>query len=137
MGSSVVSRSDSADMAEWTLPLRGGSPRQARRLAARWLADRQVAGPGVDNVILVCSELVTNVVLHASGPVVLSVGLSDRGVLVEVGDSAPDGGMLGPQGSGVRATSGRGLAIVEALSSEWGVTVEPHSKTVWAVVEAD
>lgn len=124
-------------MARWTLPLRGGSPRQARRLAARWLADRQIVGPDADSVMLVCSELVTNVVLHASGPVLFSVRVTGRGVLVEVGDSAPDTGMLGPQGSGARATSGRGLAIVEALSSEWGVTVEPHSKTVWAMVEAD
>ena len=131
-----MSRSECADRAQWTLPSRGGSPRQARRLAARWLADRQIVGTAADSVMLVCSELVTNVVLHTSGPVLFAVGLSGRGVLVEVGDSAPDADMLGPQGSGTRATSGRGLAIVEALSSEWGVTVDTSTKTVWARVEA-
>ncbi len=131
-----MSRPDGADRAQWTLPSRGGSPSQARKLAARWLAERQIVGSAADSVVLVCSELVTNVVLHASGPVLFAVGLSGRAVLVEVGDTAPDAGMLGPQGSGARATSGRGLAIVEALSSEWGVSVESSSKTVWARVEA-
>ncbi|KJK44918.1 ATP-binding protein, partial [Saccharothrix sp. ST-888] len=33
-----------------------------------------------------------------------------------------------------RDTSGRGMALVEALSSRWGVKLAPRGKWVWAEV---
>jgi hypothetical protein len=32
------------------------------------------------------------------------------------------------------ATSGRGLRLIAALASEWGVELEADGKTVWAVL---
>lgn len=100
----------------------------------RWLASMDVVGVDTDSVVLVCSELVTNVVLHGAGPVRLSIALRSDGVLVQVGDSTPGRARLRAQGPGPQSTSGRGLVIVEALSSQWGVLSEARSKTVWALV---
>jgi hypothetical protein len=35
------------------------------------------------------------------------------------------------------STGGRGLALVEILSSQWGVAVVEGSKTVWATFDSD
>ncbi|HET9058556.1 MAG TPA: ATP-binding protein [Acidimicrobiales bacterium] len=90
-------------------------------------------------VTLVTSELVTNAILHAGTPVTMRVSLEPggRSARVEVHDNVPPGGRaLGasrahPPG---QATSGRGLAMVSWLASEWGVRREDSGKTVWAVV---
>jgi len=81
---------------------------------------------------LVVSELVTNAVLHGVGRILLRTELDEDHVLIEVVD----------EGSGfehaVRQVpfdqlSGRGLAIVDATSSRWGI----HDGTthVWAEIE--
>jgi len=79
---------------------------------------------------LLTSELVTNVVLHASTPMVLAVSLTSTQVLrVEVTDLAPDR-PLRPRLPGT-STEGRGLALVAALASRWGVEPREGGKTVW------
>jgi anti-sigma regulatory factor (Ser/Thr protein kinase) len=85
----------------------------------------------VDDVQLGTSELITNAVRHAGTDLAVSLRLDTR-LVVEVRDSDPD---LRHPGAALDhdllATSGRGLHIVAAISSDWGVTSIPGGKAVW------
>lgn len=79
---------------------------------------------------LLTSELVTNVILHAATPARLSVALTPTQVLrIEVYDEAADRPPR-PTLPGT-STQGRGLALVAALASRWGVERHDGGKAVW------
>ncbi len=82
----------------------------------------------VDDVVLVVSELVTNAVRHANGPIVLEVQRHSDGVEVGVEDASP----VLPHPRSGDEEGGRGLPIVDALASCWGVHNCPTGKRVWA-----
>lgn len=108
-----------------------GAPGQARRWVTGILdhADGPV-GLDLDEVLVMVSELTTNAVRHGGGGFEVAMLLSRDGVRIEVADSSP----AVPQAQWVPAgaTSGRGLAIVDALSEAWGVTaLEGGGKSVW------
>jgi hypothetical protein len=77
-------------------------------------------------VALVVEELVSNARRHGHLPGVLrlSVDHEYQVLLVYVDDCAGDDGLVWP----CRA----GLALVDALSLDWGVEPRPRGKTVWA-----
>ena len=114
-----------------TEPLTTATSRQARAFA-----DTQLAAWGLeavsDSVQLIASELVTNALRHGGGTADISLSYRPGVVRVEVRD----------HGSGeprlldvpADAESGRGLAIVAKLSSDWGVQRHADGKTVWADV---
>ena len=79
---------------------------------------------------LVVSELVTNALLHGDPPV--TVRLSAAGTIrVEVSDAGPAVPIRLQQNT--ETMTGRGLAMVSALTSGWGVEALPGGgKTVWA-----
>ncbi|WP_328603602.1 ATP-binding protein [Amycolatopsis sp. NBC_00345] len=87
----------------------------------------------VQDTELLVTELVTNAFEHAAGPVALRLELpDDRAVVrVEVEDGGPD---LLPAAAAVSPDSyrGRGLFLVDALSTGWGVEDGHGRKTVWA-----
>lgn len=78
---------------------------------------------------LLTSELVTNALVHGGGGASLSVGVAATGVHVEVVDDRP--GALAPAAWSASATGGRGLALVEALATAWGVRPAGSGKVVW------
>ena len=85
----------------------------------------------MDAIELVVSELVTNAVVHAESPVDLTIrGLGDR-TRVEVSDASTRLPALCP----ATAENCRGMHIVAALATRWGVEVHDGGKTVWAEVE--
>ncbi len=85
-----------------------------------------------DDVRLVVSELVANVLVHARTPMVVSLVGDGMSVLLTVRDGSPAFPVRDTADDDL-ATSGRGLAIVDALSHDWGVTRGPgHEKAVWA-----
>jgi anti-sigma regulatory factor (Ser/Thr protein kinase) len=91
----------------------------ARRAAERQFAD--LVGPGRrGDVALVVSELVNNAVLHGRGDIVVKLQL-DGGVLR--GEVIDEGGGFehAVRARGPRDISGRGLLIVEPLTSRWGI----------------
>ena len=84
-----------------------------------------------EDAIIVVSELAANAVLHARTPMRLrlqSDGLSF--VRIEMYDDNPRQPTLTPPP--VEAASGRGLPLVSALASSWGIQSEGDGKTVWA-----
>ena len=105
----------------------------ARRFVDRTLVAWGVAGEHAD-AMLVVSELATNVVRHAGSPFLVSVARRGGQVRISVRD-------IGRGGPTVRcataeSTSGRGLALVAAVSSSWGVEPEADGKSVWADIAA-
>lgn len=84
-------------------------------------------------VVLLTNELVTNAILHSGSDFDVVIDVDERLVRVEV----RDGSTARPnrRNTGPRATSGRGLALVEALASAWGVEGIPgDGKAVWFAV---
>jgi anti-sigma regulatory factor (Ser/Thr protein kinase) len=89
----------------------------------------------VDDVSTLVSELVSNAVLHARTQMLLTVKAAGAGLRVEVADAS--GLMPRFAGADLRAISGRGLLLIDRLSSRWGVDRLPHGgKVVWVEIEA-
>jgi len=84
----------------------------------------------LDDAALVVSELVTNAVRHAGSASLMVVNRTDGGIRVEVRDEGP--GAPVHDSSDTDAEHGRGLMIVSALATAWGVEDDDGSKTVWA-----
>ena len=74
----------------------------------------------LDDLALVVSELVTNAVMHGQGGIRLRLQVDDENVRGEVVDAG--GGFEHElRELGLFATSGRGLLIVDRLTTRWGV----------------
>ncbi|MGW0661838.1 ATP-binding protein [Streptodolium elevatio] len=82
-----------------------------------------------DDAALLASELTTNAVLHASGRPELRLRLDESTLRIEVVDSGQ--GVPGTPPPSLDRTFGRGLWIVERLSTRWGFTRGTESKSVW------
>lgn len=85
----------------------------------------------VDDVQLVVSELATNALVHGDSGFTVTLRGFDGVVVVEV----EDGSQVGPtlRAASALDTNGRGVAIVNTLSSKWGVDhYEGGGKSVWA-----
>jgi anti-sigma regulatory factor (Ser/Thr protein kinase) len=113
---------------------REDAPRAARRLVAADCASA-AAGPAcAEAAAVLTSEVVTNAVLHGNGRITLGIQVDSHCCRVEVGDDA----LSAPRIRGVdeSAEGGRGMLIVDALASDWGVSDRPVGKTVWFEVPA-
>ena len=106
--------------------LRSGST--ARRFVTEAL-ERWDCGTALDTVQLLVSELVTNAVVHAASRPNVAVLLLPHAIRVEVADAAAAG--VAPRDATDKDESGRGLFLIEELSSSWGVDAHPEGKTVW------
>ena len=82
----------------------------------------------IDVAELLTSELATNAIIHAASGFELEIDV-DRTIRVEVRDAG--GGRPAVLHAGPQDGSGRGLGLVQALSSAWGVTPSSPGKTVW------
>ncbi len=106
------------------------SPSTARRFVAHTLNDWD-ARFDKDDVLLLTSELVTNAVIHAPGAIVLNVELLQNRLRVAVVDHGPGRPVVQPPEDLTRP-SGRGMVIVDSMSSAWGVDPLPGgAKSVW------
>ena len=98
-------------------------------------ADRSKAHPCTDEAVLLCSELVTNAVLHSdSGQpggavtvVVLGLPGAVRGEVVDNGSSLSTPVVKAE----VYEPDGHGLFLVEQLAENWGYTRDEVGTTVW------
>jgi hypothetical protein len=95
-----------------------------RRLYAGWDLE-----PIAEVAELLVSELVTNALRHASGPVVLTALRLDEIVTLAVSDGHPSLPRL--RKVGASDEGGRGLQLVALLSARWGARATPGGKVVW------
>jgi hypothetical protein len=111
-------------------PAERHAPGRARRLVMAALRQWGYEGVLVDDAALVASELGTNAVLHADSPFSLIARIRDSVLRIAVEDASP----LGASGyrGGLILRAGHGLAVVEALASDWGVEGTAEGKVVWA-----
>ncbi|MFF4351696.1 ATP-binding protein [Streptomyces sp. NPDC001530] len=119
------------DCAEWTFPAEPGAVRTARAVVRGQLRTWELDSLG-DITALLVSELVTNSLRYATGPIGVRLVRPDgvRGaLLVEVSDSLPDP----PRERTADADdeSGRGLQLVASSSRRWGTRPGGTGKTVW------
>ena len=123
---------------EIVLPPVPRSVSAARHAVAELLLERADPAPPVvvEDVVLLVSELVTNAVLHAATDTRVSASLHDGLVSVAVGDYDPGHApFLAERGS--MATNGRGVMLVDALATDWGIDLRDDSKVVWFEVSYD
>jgi anti-sigma regulatory factor (Ser/Thr protein kinase) len=105
------------------------------RAARLWVAARVKPSPRIADVLICVSELVTNAVRHAQTPIEVSLDRFDDGTLhVEVRDESPE--MPVPQPFSTVASTGRGLHMVDALASRWGLHRNDPGKIVWFEIDA-
>jgi DNA-binding NarL/FixJ family response regulator len=100
----------------------------ARRFMEETLR-RWECGEVLDIVNILVSELVTNAIKHAHSEADVMVLLTSTAIRIEVTDTGE--GVPQPKELVQEGTSGRGLAIVDVMSSAWGVVPHEHGKTVW------
>jgi len=126
-------------MSSALMPFSGDSlPPLRHRLLAE-IRDHRVTEDAAYDAALVLAELVGNALKHArplhDGHLRLRWGCDASQLHVEVTDGGgatePRPGLPGPD-----ATGGRGLAIVAAVSTDWGVKRGTDSTTVWALLPA-
>jgi len=119
------------ESAEWTFPADPGAVRTARAVVRGQLRTWGLDPLG-DVAALLVSELVTNALRHATGPIgvrLLRPADSAAPLLVEVSDPLPDP----PRERTAQADdeNGRGLQLVAHSSRRWGTRPADSGKTVW------
>jgi hypothetical protein len=114
-------------MAGVALPIDARSPATARKLLLSALDGREDRAVG--DALLMMSELVTNAVRHTRTVLLVLVTMQNHTLHVDVTDDDPT--LPLPSDAEHDATNGRGLRIVDALATRWGVTPTIDGKTVW------
>jgi two-component sensor histidine kinase len=120
-----------ATAASIELPPVAESARAAREFTRGRLSG--LADGSLETALLLTSELVTNAVLHARTMLELTVETNGRALMLSVRDHDHM-----PPEERPRSTDridGRGIALVAALSREWGSTAHATGKTVWCVMD--
>lgn len=114
--------------ASWPLALDLRSVGRARRAVTGRL-DEWDLGHLADTAELLVSELVTNALRHAPGPVRLNLRVTANGLRCEVEDThlaAPIRRSATPDAEG-----GRGTELLDLLSDSWGSYETGTGKTTW------
>jgi serine phosphatase RsbU (regulator of sigma subunit)/anti-sigma regulatory factor (Ser/Thr protein kinase) len=116
-----------AELAEWQLPNQPESAALARRAVESRLNEWGLADLAFPTS-LIASELVTNSVRHARGPISLRL-IRDRALICEVAD----GSQVSPHlhHADDEDEGGRGLFLVARFTDNWGARRTAHGKTIW------
>ncbi|MFD7280382.1 SpoIIE family protein phosphatase [Streptomyces sp. NPDC059862] len=119
---------DEDHVASWDIPVDPAAVAQARRRAGD-----QLAAWGLEEAAfiteLIVSELVTNAIRHASGPIRLTL-IKDETLICEVSDGSSTSPHL--RRARVYDEGGRGLYMVAELTQRWGTRYIREGKTIWA-----
>lgn len=116
-----------------------GTPLHARESAAAFLTAIADQAPPADatrfdKALLVVSELVTNAVRHAPGPVVLTLDAEDGGIGITVRDTSP----VLPEPRSPDLLGGTGgfgwSAIIKPLAIDFDVRSHPGGKEIHALL---
>ncbi|MGW5660222.1 ATP-binding protein [Streptomyces sp. NPDC003758] len=119
------------ESAEWTFPADPGAVRTARAVVRGQLRTWGLDELG-DVAALLVSELVTNSMRHATGPIgvrLIRAAGPVSTLLVEVSDPLPE--FPRERRAGSDEEDGRGLQLVAHSSRRWGTRPADTGKTVW------
>ncbi|WPB88167.1 SpoIIE family protein phosphatase [Streptomyces malaysiensis] len=115
-------------LARWDVP-----PDPAAVSDIRAAVTHQLIDWGLDEAVftteLLLSELVTNAIRYASGPIQVRL-LRDRSLICEVSDASSTSPHLRHAAS--TDEGGRGLFLVAQLAQDWGTRYTGRGKTIWA-----
>ncbi|MFD3661724.1 ATP-binding protein [Streptomyces sp. NPDC058659] len=126
------------DCAEWNFPAEANAVRTARHAVRETLRAWDLDAALGDVTVLLVSELVTNSLRYASGPIGVRLvrprldGAEPSphpALLVEVSDPLPDPPTERP--AGPDDEGGRGLGLVACSARRWGTRKGRTGKTVW------
>ncbi|MFJ9624077.1 SpoIIE family protein phosphatase [Streptomyces sp. NPDC101181] len=115
-------------LASWDVPLEPAAVGEIRGKVARQLEAWELADLSMTTELIV-SELVTNAIRYASGPVRLRL-LFQSALICEVSDASN----TSPRLRHARTTDegGRGLFLVAQLARRWGTRYTTRGKIIWA-----
>jgi anti-sigma regulatory factor (Ser/Thr protein kinase) len=106
----------------------------ARQALRQLLTSARVDTDTSETAVLLATELVTNAVEHGQGAAYLDANVEDRMIRLEVSDSST----VAPRPN-TEVTElderGRGLLLIDALASRWGVRPRSDGKTVWCELD--
>jgi anti-sigma regulatory factor (Ser/Thr protein kinase) len=106
----------------------------ARRTLRQLFETPRVDEDTRETALLLATELVTNAVEHGRGTAYLDAAVDDRSIHLEVTDSSTD--VPRPNTDvGELDERGRGLLLIDALASRWGVRTRSDGKTVWCELD--
>ncbi|UKY49292.1 SpoIIE family protein phosphatase [Streptomyces inhibens] len=117
-----------SQLATWDIPADPSAVAEARKSA-----DGQLTEWDLEDLLfsaeLIVSELVTNAVRHASGPIGLRM-IRARTLICEVSDASS----TSPHLRHARTTDegGRGLFLIAQYAQRWGTRYTPQGKIIWA-----
>ena len=105
--------------------------------AARRTIVRQLEAWGLDAVVddmqLVASELITNAVRYGADPVEFRLSVLEGRLRLEVSD-ANTTDIPQPRQAADHESTGRGMPLIDALTTGWGAQVTGTRKVVWAEI---
>jgi ABC-type multidrug transport system ATPase subunit/anti-sigma regulatory factor (Ser/Thr protein kinase) len=114
-------------VASWDVPLDPSAVAEVRAQATRRLGEW-----GLDDLVfateLILSELVTNSIRYATGPIQVRL-LRDRTLICEVADTSSTAPHL--RYAATTDEGGRGLFLVAQLGESWGTRYTPVGKIIW------
>lgn len=115
----------------WTWEATPETASAARRALRRTLSLASPVLPEdvIADIVLAACELVTNAVLHGSGPIRVTLAIARGAIWFQVRDNSP----IPADRKRRRVHSGRGLAIVQELTDVLGVTKQGPGKVVWFI----
>jgi len=116
-------------------------------VARRWLAQMIDGFAAAEDVLLACSELSTNAIMHSDsglpgGKFTVRLAIRQDIVRVEVLDQgglwAGGSRMYGLEGERTEDASqcGRGLTIVAAITDAWGISGDHQGRTTWCEIRS-
>jgi anti-sigma regulatory factor (Ser/Thr protein kinase) len=121
--------------AELGMPPDVGAPAYVRQWLRDMLHGSDVTTEVLGDTILVVDELVTNSIVHAATPIVVTLEYSRDACRCSVRDRCATGPLprLVERADG----TGRGLRLVNAIANTWGVERSDSGTTVWAEIGSD
>jgi anti-sigma regulatory factor (Ser/Thr protein kinase) len=103
--------------------------RSARSAVRDLCSTAEVGHATVETAVLLLTELVTNAIEHGGGTAVVDAEVDDGLLRVAVVDDDPTIPTVNV--GAVDDERGRGLLLVEALSTRWGAALRERGKSVW------
>ncbi|MDC0767967.1 SpoIIE family protein phosphatase [Streptomyces sp. HD] len=113
--------------AAWDVPADPSAVARVRAVAARTLDDWGLADEAFTTE-LILSELVTNALRHATGPIHVRL-IRDRALICEVSDGSSTAPHL--RSAATTDEGGRGLFLVAQFAERWGTRYTTVGKVIW------